>query len=371
MTEPGPPDQPLEPNLKPVDELISSPEFVRALESDECCLVLDRIPIALAVARLSGAQQKICYSNVAFQKLTGLPAREAEGKTWAILDGFVHEDDAALTLGRAAAEGEDFLGTFRNQRHDGPGGLVVAYLNRIENDDGTENYRIAALVDVSYQERGQRDAFEQQIRDKDMLLKEIQHRVKNNLQLITALIRLEARSAQRGDTVDLDRLAGRIEALALLYQVLSLDSFRDDLDLGSYLSEIASAAVRAYSRSDIRLEVKVGYVPVSVNVAMPVGLLVNELLTNAFKYAFSGRAEGTITVECSRLGDDRYRIAVSDDGRGFPSGVNWPARGKLAALILQTLRENTRTTELTLDSAPGRGTRVSIEFVTRGARKPN
>jgi PAS domain S-box-containing protein len=371
MTNPFSPNEPIQPGPHQVEDLITSPVLVRALESDECCLVLDHVPIAIAVARQVGNAQRICFANNAFQALTGLSGSDIEGQNWTILDAFVHEDEASMPLSRAVTHGEDFLGTFAMPQNGNGPLLVQAYSNTIENEDGTENYRIAALVDVTHQERAAREAYEQQIRDRDMLLKELQHRVKNNLQLITALIRLEARNAQRGDAVDFDRLAGRIESLALLYQALSTDGAGPEVDLAPYLTEITSAATRTYSGIPVRLELKVSYAPVSVNVAMPVGLLVNELLTNAFKYAFPRGEDGTLTVECARADDESYRVVVSDDGCGFPLGVNWPARGKLGALILQTLRENTREMQFHLDSEPGQGTRVTIEFLTKPSRKPN
>ena len=132
---------------------------------------------------------------------------------------------------------------------DGTPILAQAYAGLIEGQDGTDSYRIAALVDVANRERSQRDEFEKQIREKDLLLKELQHRVKNNLQLVTALIRLEARAAQRGDSVDLHRLASRVDTLSLLYQALATDHWGPEVDLGPYLSEIASAlSVRAHPR---------------------------------------------------------------------------------------------------------------------------
>jgi two-component sensor histidine kinase len=131
-----------------------------------------------------------------------------------------------------------------------------------------------------------------------LLLKELQHRVKNNLQLITALIRLDARGQKRGDAVNLDRLSGRVESLQLLYRDLSTDGLGQAVDLGHYLSQIASAVMHTYAVDGIRLDIKVDYALLSVNVAMPVGLLVNELLTNAFKYAFVGRNGGTLTIRC-------------------------------------------------------------------------
>ena len=173
-----------------------------------------------------------------------------------------------------------------------------------------------------------------------MLLKEIQHRVKNNLQLITALIRIDARAQRRGDKVDLDRLAGRIESLQILYRDLSADGLGQVVDLGHYVSQIASSVMHTYAVEGIRLDLKVDYAPVSINIAMPVGLLVNELLTNSFKYAFAAGGTGVITVRCLNEGETAYRIVIADDGRGMPEGTTWPASGKLGALILQTLTEN-------------------------------
>jgi two-component sensor histidine kinase len=192
-----------------------------------------------------------------------------------------------------------------------------------------------------------------------MLLKELQHRVKNNLQLITALTRLDARNQRNGDRANLDRLAGRIEALQLLYRDLTTEAFGQRVDLGYYVSQIATAVMHTYTVDGIRLDLKVEHAPASFNVATPVGLLVNKLLTNAFKYAFNGRESGTITVRCLHEQKDQYRIVVADDGIGLPEDVTWPVPGKLSALILQSLQENAKT-DFAVESARGKGTRVTI-----------
>ena len=347
-------------------ELLSSPEMAKAVETEEFKRFLDHVPIAIVISWQVNGEQRIVYANHAFESLTGQSSAEVEGKTWSVLDGFSHEDDDTLTLGKAVETGEDFLGTFRAGT-DGKQTLAQAYASQIEGEDGGEAYRIAALVDVADRERAQRDEFEKQIRDKDLLLKELQHRVKNNLQLVTALIRLEARAAQRGDRVDLERLAGRIDTLSLLYQALSTEHWGPVVDLGPYLGEIASASARAHANDGILLDLKMGFCPVSINVAMPAGLLINELLMNTFKYAFEGRDKGTIRIECQCEDGDRYRIVFADDGVGFPEGVTWPAPGKLGALILQTLRENTRQLNFQVTSEPDEGTQITIEFVYQPA----
>jgi two-component sensor histidine kinase len=205
----------------------------------------------------------------------------------------------------------------------------------------------------------------EKIREKDTLLQEIQHRVKNNLQLITALIRIDARNVRgRLATAAFDRLAGRIEAIQLIYQLLSEHGGVNEVDLGIYLSEVASSVMRAHAVEGIRLDLKVDAYPVSVNVALPTGLVVNELLTNALKHAFVGRDGGTITLHSLSDGNG-CRITIADNGVGLPPGVAWPKQGKLGALIVQSLRENARA-QLEVQSTPGQGLRVIIVF-TRSA----
>lgn len=178
--------------------------------------------------------------------------------------------------------------------------------------------------------------------------------------MITALIRLETRNATEPDQKRFERLAGRVDALAILYQTLSGDDHKDEVDLGVYLSQIASAVMNSHAVEGIRLDMKVDTYPVSINVAMPTGLVVNELLTNALKHAFRGREGGTITLHSTVAGDG-CRIIVADDGIGLPEGETWPKRGKLGALIAHSLTENAKA-EFDVSSSAGEGTKVTIMF---------
>ena len=171
--------------------------------------------------------------------------------------------------------------------------------------------------------------------------------------------------------MNLSDLAGRIESLQLLYQSLAPNEPGSEIDLGHYVSQLASAVVNVYAVDGVRLDLKVDHTPVSVNVALPIGLVVNELITNAFKYAFGGRGHGVITVQCLRKSDDRYVVLVADDGAGLPEGKTWPMPGKIGALIVQTLRENAAV-DINVDTAPGAGLRVAIVLGHKTAsRKSN
>lgn len=352
-----------------VNDLFDSPELTQAIESEEFKVFLDHIPIAIIVSKLMGGEPRIVYVNEACEALMGQTCSEIRGRSWSVLDSFHLEDEPHSAFSDVLPTGDDFIGTFK--REEPKLTLVEAYSSVIERDDTEKAYHVVALIDVTEREKAQREEFARRIRDKDLLLKELQHRVKNNLQLITSLIRLDARSQRNGGSVNLDTLANRIEALHLLYQDLAADGLGKVVDLGHYVSQIASAMMRTYGVEGIRLDLKVDHAPSSINVAMPIGLLVNELLTNAFKYAFNGCDGGIITVRCLREDADHYRIVVADDGIGLPDGTTWPVPGKLGALILQSLRENVAT-EFNVESARGKGTRVAISFTYKApASKPN
>lgn len=358
------------PSSSQVDQLLGSSKLALAIENDRYKHLLDHVPVAVAVSRGSGANQTIVYINKAFEKLMALVRLDVEGQGWACLDELINEDRPTQTLGEAIRDGEEFVGVFRPA---GPADrlvMVQAYASVIESEDGVENFRIAALVDVGGRARAQIEQFETQIRDRDMLMRELQHRVKNNLQLVTALVRMEARSAVEGESVALGRLASRIDALTVLYRTLSAENASVDIDLGQYLSDIANAVMQASAMPGIEINVQVGYCPLSINVAMPAGLLVNEMLTNALKYAFVGRSGGQLKLIC-KLEGSRVTVVVADDGVGLGEHQEWPSPRKLGALILQTLKENAKNVKFNAESLLGQGTWFTLVFDASPSSQPN
>jgi len=172
-----------------IDELLSTPNLADALESEQFRRFLDQIPVAIVVSELKG-RERIVYANPEFEKLSGQAAADIEGKPWSVLRGQGDGENDERKLGVAVVEKSDCVGTFRIERIGREPVIVDAYSNVIQDDDGTPAFRLAALVDVTAHGQVQREELENRIREKDTLLREVQHRVKNNLQMISALIRL-------------------------------------------------------------------------------------------------------------------------------------------------------------------------------------
>ncbi|MBX5214759.1 sensor histidine kinase [Rhizobium sp. NLR9a] len=334
------------------------PHLAEALDDDRFRHFLDHVPFAVAVSEL-GTCEKPIYVNLEFERLTALTARQVEGKRWTDIEVNCSAVSGETTLAAAVTTAEEYIGAFSLVAEPESDVTIDVWSNTIVNDDDVPLFRLVAFAARNEVTGGQ--SFSELLAEKDVLLRELQHRVKNNLQMITALIRMEARNAQKNEESErFARLAGRIEALALLYRALSDEDKGAMIDLGSYVSQIAASVMAAHAVEGIRIDMKVDTWPVSVNVAMPAGLVVNELLTNTFKHAFVGRDGGEIMLRCV-VSDTGCRITVADNGVGLPENVPWPNPGKLSAMIIQSLKQNARA-QVEVSSSPGRGMSVSLAF---------
>ncbi len=342
--------------------LHEAPHLADALESNRFKQFLDHVPFGVVVAELEPSE-RIVYANLEFERLTGHSARTVEGKVWDSLALDATAAEGGRQLREVVTEAEDYIGVY-SVRDGEETRAIHAWSNVIVDDNGIPLFRLVALAKLNA--TPSTGELEDQLREKDTMLRELQHRVKNNLQMITALIRLEARNvADETSAPVLERLAGRVNALAVLYRSLSEGAAGKIVDLGVYLSEIASAVMKAHAVPGIRLDLKVDAWPVSIDVAMPTGLVVNEVLTNALKYAFVEREGGIITLR-SLVDDTGCRVTIADDGAGMAEGVVWPKPGRLGALIVQSLRENAKA-QVSMETAPDKGVRVTIFFERKDA----
>ena len=360
----GIPDEQEKPDQ--VEALLDTPNLADALESERFKQFLDHVPFAVAVSELHPSE-RVTYANFEFERLTGICAARVQGRPWNALPIKAASTEDGTDLAEIVASHQEYLGTFSVGAE--PQVVVVdAWSSTIEDENGIPLFRLVALAATGAREDRQED-LSKQIQEKDVQLRELQHRVKNNLQMITALIRLEAKNQPSdGMAAGFSKLAGRIESLALLYRSLSDEGQPDSVDLGVYVSQIASSVMTAHAVEGIHLNLQVDTWPVSLDVAMPTGLVINELLTNALKHAFVGRGSGTVTLK-SLVDDTGCRITISDDGIGLAPGITWPRSGKLSALIVQSLRQNAGAT-LHIESSPGAGMKVQI-FFARAAAAPH
>ncbi len=197
-------------------------------------------------------------------------------------------------------------------------------------EDITEHKQAERRLRSSLEEK------ERLLKEKDLLLKEIHHRVKNNLQVISSLLSLQA------DAIDDERVAGylqdsqnRIRSMALVHEKLYGTEHFSTIEMRSYIEQMIAHLRRSIVPHDqIRVSVQAQDIYLGVDAAIPCGLLLNELVSNALKHAFAGRREGTVRIELYRIENgERLQLSVQDDGIGLPAGIE-PGRTESLGLRL-------------------------------------
>lgn len=179
------------------------------------------------------------------------------------------------------------------------------------------------------------------LHEKDLLLKEIHHRVKNNLQIVASLLHSQARQVTDPATLSmLEECQNRVRAMALVHERLYRSEDIASIDLADYVKFMGESLIRFYGTagSHIKLEVALSGIRFDINRAIPLGLIVNELLSNALKHAFPAGRRGTITVSGTN-NDGTIRIAVADDGAGIPASFDWRNAGSLGLRLVTSLAD--------------------------------
>ena len=223
---------------------------------------------------------------------------------------------------------------------------------------------LLAQVDALLRLRTTQETLRTAVREKEALVREVHHRAKNNLMLITSLLRLEAYQVDDAAArAVLENMENRIHSLAQLHEMLYQTNRVTDVDLGAHLAQVAEYLFRSLTVAEagVRLRLDVTSVIVDTQQAITCGLLVNELVTNALKHAFPGRRGGEVRVSLQPDGP-RVRLTVADDGVGLPLGfIDSPARTvgrQLVADLAQQLGSR-------LEPGPGPGEQVSLVFTPK------
>ncbi len=154
--------------------------------------------------------------------------------------------------------------------------------------------------------------------EKEALLREVHHRVKNNLTIITSLLSLQASTVEEKQVRDVLREAeGRVRSMATLHEHLYKSDYLGAVDLKSYIVSLVRTLSRTYGRPGVNIVTEIEGVTLEIALAIPCGLIVNELVTNAIKYAFPAEGKGMIVVALTKETDHQYILEVRDDGKGF------------------------------------------------------
>ncbi len=233
-----------------------------------------------------------------------------------------------------------------------PEGLILAIQKAHEK---------VALIRTLHEER---DRLARLVAEKEVLLQEVHHRVKNNLYVIISLLNMQARSGDDALAMALCESRSRVESMALVHEQLYQNDNHGDVDLAKHASVLLSSLFNSYGIAPARISGHIAIEPLLVGVdrAIPAGLILNELISNALKHGFPDGRSGSIRVEGGRCGG-KVTLAVCDDGIGIPEGVEPQRNGSLGLEIVRILTKQLKGSfELDRHSEAMPGTTFRISF---------
>ena len=196
---------------------------------------------------------------------------------------------------------------------------------------------------------------------KELLVKEIHHRVKNNLMVISILLNLQSRYIKDKKALSMFRESqNRAKSMALIHERLYRSTDLKSIDFGDYIRTLAMDLYRTYVTEPerVKIDMNVENIMIDINTAIPLGLIINELLSNSMKHAFPGKKEGEINLEFG-IKDDEHFLIIHDDGIGFPSDVDYKNTSSLGLQLVNTLTRQING-EIELDAT--NGTKFIIKF---------
>ena len=200
------------------------------------------------------------------------------------------------------------------------------------------------------------------LREKEILLREIHHRVKNNMQILTSLLRLQTRHTESPKLREvLQESEARIRSMGLLHEKLYQSESVSFIDMHGYLRTLTGELTRVNTPQGTRREVKLNVqgVNMGLDTALPCGLMITELVTNSLKYAFPGKPEGSIYVSLGTNTSGDYQLVVWDNGVGMNSDFDFANATSLGMRLVKMLTEQL-SGKLTLDGS--QGTRIEVTF---------
>jgi PAS domain S-box-containing protein len=234
------------------------------------------------------------------------------------------------------------------------------------DEAGDPSYFIGVVKDTTERKTSEL-ALQRSLEEKEVLLREIHHRVKNNMQVISSLLNLQASGIE-------DRRLGkmfqesqnRVRAMALIHEVLYASGELVGIDLGEYVTKLATSLVRMYGAEADRIDLRVsaGDVALGIDDTVPCGLVINELLSNSLKYAFPDGRSGTITIAAERRPDGVVRLLVCDDGIGVPEEIDFRSTDTMGMRLVVGLVESQLGGHVELDRSAG--TCFIISFTPTG-----
>lgn len=275
-----------------------------------------------------------------------------------LAETYYKEDQKVIKDGRSIINNVEF-----SVQPDGEKIWLLVSKVPLFDTEGSIIGMVGITTDVSESKQAEAQ-IKNNLQEKEILLRELYHRTKNNMQVISSMLRLKARTVSNDDVKFIFReIENKILSMSLVHQKLYESKDLSSLNLKVYFNDLISLIRQSYLMSDdrIKLEYKAVDVPVLLDTAIPLGMVLNELMTNAVRHAFPEGRKGTIRIRLDKEPEKGIVLEVSDNGVGLPDGFQIEKDGRLGLETVLALAKQQLAAEVTFQSENGVRCRIVIQ----------
>ena len=278
----------------------------------------------------------------------------------------VHPDDLEKTLETVnesiRKSSKDHKSEFRFQHKDGEYRWILAQAAILQDRTGAAVRMLGSHIDIT-DRKHREEQIKASLKEKDTLLHEIHHRVKNNMQIIASLLDMQL-SRKDEQTVEeiIKESKGRVYAMSAIHESFHLSDNLSEIDLNAYVQYLSSLLKQTYVKNPERVlfDIDLPELKLAIDKANPLGLVLNELISNSLKYAFPDDKKGIISIKADTQDENMVQLFVSDDGVGMPEAFDWAKTNTLGLRLVKDLVERQLNGSVAYENQGG--TQFTLKF---------
>lgn len=349
-----------------------------ALQESEKTLkdIIEFLPDATFVIDRQG---KVLAWNRAIEQMTGIAKEEMLGQGDYVYAVPFYGEKRPILINLVFEENSPLKDQYPTLKQYGKTLAAEVFLSKLNQGKGTHfwvtatplyNHKgeivgsIESIRDISEHKEAE-NQLKTALAEKEALLRELYHRTKNNMQMISSMLSLQADFINDAQIVGVFKdMGNRIRSMSLVHQRLYQSRNLSSIDLGEYLNELIGLLLQSYNARPDMIEIALEAEPVTVfiDTAIPCGLIINELVSNSLKYAFPGDRTGKITISLSKTAENDIMLAVSDNGVGALPDFDPRTHGKLGMQIVLALGEQQLSGKVSFELEHGFSSKVRFPF---------
>lgn len=280
----------------------------------------------------------IIFCNKGFENMTGYSQDEIVGLNCRFLQGDDHGQDGLKEFKKNISNNRPAHALLRNYKKDGTLFWNELYVSPLKDEKDKTEYFVGVQNDVTQLVKTQGE-LKEALNQKQTLIQEIHHRVKNNLAVISGMMELQMAGMTNQNTIDIIKESqSRIISIAKVHELLYQQTNLNEIDFDQYIRKLIDIISVTHSKSDSKIEVELAIeeIKIGIDQAIPIGLLLNELISNTAKHGYAPDGKPKISLSI-QAGEEFIEISYRDYGKGLDKGLNIETSGNFGMMIIRTL----------------------------------